>query len=97
MSEKKQELWHGIPLSPWHKFEFMFFIHWLVLKNKIKDFPLNWINFILEMERQIKLHDMLFFEYKLSEHIVGTASSLHDDEQLGGSWMEHDGTRRYDE
>lgn len=58
MSEKKQELWHGIPLSPWYKFEFMLFLHWLVLKNKIKDFRLNWINFILDMERQIKLHDM---------------------------------------
>ena len=47
-------------LSPYHKFEFMVFMYWLVFKSRIKSLPLDWIRFVTDMERQFELHGMPF-------------------------------------
>lgn len=47
-------------LSPWNKFDFMLHVYWIVFKSKIKSLPLDWVNFVLDMERQFELHGMPF-------------------------------------
>ncbi len=63
---KRKEKWvsemckHYERLSPWGKFRFRLFTDWLILQQQFKGLPLNWIQFVLDMERQIEVYGMPF-------------------------------------
>lgn len=49
-------------LPRWRKIEVSIFIYWLVLKNKVKKFPLTWVKMQVNLDRDMKIHGM---PYKL--------------------------------
>lgn len=47
-------------MTPWDQFELLLRIRWMIFRSQIRALPLNWVKFMLDMERQFELHGMPF-------------------------------------